>query len=208
MTEPESGCSTETPARTPLRQTTRALRLSALLRIQRSTSWRGVTGSENSSIAPFRDRFRTRQSMVEDRLLNTIRRARYVRCLSLLRCSFILRSLFGTARGFYLWFSNGRANIKLLTTTRTAFHDERFTPRPRKPYIRVNRTILTACRPLPVFPDQRTLPPAIALQRPTCAGSWGFRRLPCVGVWRYARLASAPQLREEHAARRRRWRQL
>ena len=133
MTEPESGCSMETPARTPLHQTTRALRLSALLRIQRSTSWRGITGSENSSIAPFRDRFRTRQSMVEDRPLNTIRPARYVRRLSLLRCSFILRSLFGTARGFYLWFSNGRANLNLLRTLRTAFHDERFTPRPRKP---------------------------------------------------------------------------
>ena len=116
MTEPESGCSMETPARTPLHQTTRALRLSALLRIQRSTSWRGITGSENSSSAPFRDRFRTRQSMVEDRPLNTIRPARYVRRLSLLRCSFILKSLFGTARGFYLWVSNGRANLNLLTT--------------------------------------------------------------------------------------------
>ena len=116
MTEPESGCAMETPARTPLHQTTRALRLSALLRIQRSTSWRGITGSENSSSAPFRDRFRTRQSMVEDRPLNTIRPARYVRRLSLLRCSFILKSLFGTARGFYLWVSNGRANLNLLTT--------------------------------------------------------------------------------------------
>jgi hypothetical protein len=113
MTEPESGCSIETPARTPLHQTTRALRLSALLRIQRSTSWRGITGPENSSIAPFRDRFRTRQSMVADRPSNTIRPARYVRRLSLLRCSFNLRSLFGTARGFYPWFSNGRANLSV-----------------------------------------------------------------------------------------------
>ena len=32
--------------------------------------------------------------------------------------------------------------------------------------------------------------------------------LPCVCAWRYARLASAPLLREEHAAGRRRWRQL
>src|SRR3982074_1790662 len=54
--------------------------------------------------------------MVEDRPLNTIRPARYVRRLSLLRCSFILKSLFGTARGFYLWVSNGRANLNLLTT--------------------------------------------------------------------------------------------
>jgi hypothetical protein len=54
--------------------------------------------------------------MVEDRPLNTIRPARYVRRLSLLRCSFILKSLFGTARGFYPWVSNGRANLNLLTT--------------------------------------------------------------------------------------------
>jgi len=135
----------ETPARTPLHQTTRALRLSALLRIQRSTSWREITGSENSSIAPFRDRFRTRQSMVEDRPLNTIRPARYVRRLSLLRCSFILRSLFGTARGFYLWFSNGRTNLNLLTTLRTAFHDERFTPRPAS-HVRSS---------LPLIPQER-----------------------------------------------------
>ena len=32
--------------------------------------------------------------------------------------------------------------------------------------------------------------------------------LPCVAVWRYAGLASAPLLREEHTAGRRRWRQL
>src|SRR3982074_1969762 len=98
----ESGCAMETPARTPLHQTTPDVRRASELGIQRSTSWRGITGSENSSSAPFRDRFRTRQSMVEDRPLNTIRPARYVRRLSLLRCSFILKSIFGTARGFYL----------------------------------------------------------------------------------------------------------
>lgn len=164
MTEPESGCSMETPARTPLHQTTHALRLSGLLRIQRSTSWRRITGSENSSIAPFRDRFRTRQSMVEDRPLNTIRPARYVRRLSLLRCSFILRSLFGTARSLYLWFSNGRANLNLLTTLRTAFTTNglRRVPASRVAY-GVKSTALATGRPLPVCPD-----------KPTCSGSVGM----------------------------------
>jgi len=133
MTAPVSRCSMETPTRAPVHQTTRALRLSALLRIQRSTSWRGITGSENSSIAPFRDRFRTRQSMVEDRPLNAILPASYVRRLSLLRCSFILRSLFDTPRSFNLWFSNGSANLSLLLIFRTTLPTNGFTPFPRTP---------------------------------------------------------------------------
>jgi len=40
------------------------------------------------------------------------------------------------------------------------------------------------------------------------SGHYPMHPLPCVGAWRYARLASAPLLREEHPAGRRRWRQL
>jgi len=111
MTERNLAAPMETLHATPLTKQ-RVLSDSPPLRCK-IDSWRGSTGSENSARAHFGQ---VPSSSPWSRIaVNTS--ASKIRSALSFRLSFILGSLFGTAPSLYLWVSNRRANLNLLTAS-------------------------------------------------------------------------------------------